>query len=99
MGKIKDFPKQKMADALQAKKQMQSLPIPALISTINMMLEILHDRGYDVHDWDRKEKTFYKLTFIGGSVYALCVSKPPDACPAVKETTTNAKNPTNHPGK
>lgn len=35
MGKIKDFPKQKMADVLQAKKQMQSLPIPALISTIN----------------------------------------------------------------
>lgn len=54
---IKSKAKQRTAeDALAG---MRTLPIPALVTTINMMIGVLSERGFQIYDWDNKDKAVY----------------------------------------
>ena len=82
---IKSKAKQRTAeDALAG---MRTLPIPALVTTINMMIGVLSERGFQIYDWDNKDKAVYKLVFRGGKIYALIPHT------AKKEDASHAETP------
>ena len=66
---------------------MRLLPVPALITTINMMIGVLSERGFPIYDWDNKDKAVYKLVFRGGKVYALIPHTAKKGGTANAETT------------
>lgn len=81
--------KAKQRTAEDALAGMRTLPIPALVTTINMMIGVLSERGFQIYDWDNKDKAAYKLVFRGGKIYALIphTAKKEDASHA--ETTVS----------
>lgn len=68
---------------------MRTLPVPALITTINMMIGVLSERGFPIYDWDNKDKAVYKLVFRGGKIYALIPHTAKKEDPANAETTVS----------
>lgn len=82
---IKSKAKQRTAeDALAG---MRTLPIPAIVTTINMMIGVLSERGFQIYDWDNKDKAVYKLVLRGGKIYALIPHT------AKKEDASHAETP------
>lgn len=75
--KTTDF-KKKM-DAAAAQAGLRDLPIPALVATISIIIDILRERGVEIRDWDDKEKVVHKMSVIGGKVYILAPQKKPKA--------------------
>jgi hypothetical protein len=78
MKKKRNRPKQKAAptfkekvDATAAQAGLRTLPVPALVATIDIMVGILRDRGIEIRDWDEKDKVVQRVTVIGGKVYFL----------------------------
>ena len=69
---------------------MKVLPIPALISTINAMIGVLRDRGFEVRDWDDKTRSLYQITMVGGKTYALLPHS--EAPPVVEKENANGGN-------
>jgi len=67
----------KQAAAVGAYNELRQLPTPALVSTINTMVEILLDRGVAIRDWDEKDKVIQKVKMIGGKVYILAPRERP----------------------
>ena len=80
--------KVKQHSAEEAMAGMRTLPIPAIVTTINMMISVLQERGFPVYDWDNKDKAVFKLVVKGGKVYALIPHT------AKKEDTANAETTT-----
>lgn len=80
--------KVKQHSAEEALAGMRELPIPAIVTTINMMISVLSDRGFPIYNWDHKDEAVYKLVFKSGKVYALIPHT------AQKEDTVNAKTTT-----
>jgi Mor family transcriptional regulator len=58
-------------DATAAQAGLRTLPVSALVATIDIMVGILRERGIEVRDWDEKEKVVQRVTIIGGKVYFL----------------------------
>lgn len=81
--------KAKQRTAEDALAGMRTLPIPALVTTINMMIGVLSERGFQIYDWDNKDKAVYKLVFRGGKIYALI----PHPHTAKKEDASHAETP------
>lgn len=54
-----------------AAKAMRVLPVPAMIASINMQVEILKDRGVYIRDWDHKERVVERVQMIGNKAYIL----------------------------
>lgn len=79
--------KAKQRTAEDALAGMRTLPIPALVTTINMMIGVLSERGFQIYDWDNKDKAVYKLVFRGGKIYALIPHT------AKKEDASHAETP------
>lgn len=57
------------------KKSIHAMSIPELITTINSAAAELKRRNLPVRDWDNKDREFYKVTILGGKVYALFPQK------------------------
>lgn len=57
------------------KKSIHAMSIPELITTINSAAAELKRRNLPVRDWDNKDREFYKVTILGGKVYALFSQK------------------------
>lgn len=55
-------------------KIIRMMPIPVLLSTIENIVKILHDRGVDIIDWDNKDKKIVQLRMIGGKAYFFAAS-------------------------
>ncbi len=71
---------------------MKVLPIPALIATINSLIGVLQERGFEIRDWDNKSRYLYRISMIGGKTYAMLphCTDPPE--PEVKEATNGRSN-------
>ena len=48
---------------------MRALPIPAILSSMEMQIKVLKERGVEIKDWDNKEKTLKQIRMLGGKVY------------------------------
>lgn len=48
-----------------------SVPIPLMCQSIQMLIENLESRGYPVRDFDNKNKIVKQVGVIGGKVYFL----------------------------
>ena len=57
-----------MADATQLMKQ---LPVSAMVSSIEMQIDILRERGIEIRDWDNKDRTLRQIRILGGKAYFL----------------------------
>jgi len=66
----------KNADAAQAQRFLDNLPLNVLIASINNSIDVLHKRGIEICDWDCKERELYQLRMYAGKVYFLAA--PPD---------------------
>lgn len=60
-----------------------SVPIPILCQSIQMIMENLASRGFPVRDFDNKDKTVKQVDMIGGKVYFLATKEDKNG-----ETTT-----------
>lgn len=57
-----------LADATQLMKQ---LPVSAMVSSIEMQIDILRERGIEIRDWDNKDRTLRQIRILGGKAYFL----------------------------
>lgn len=62
------------ADAMQAQRFLDNLPLNVLIASINNSIDVLHKRGVKVCDWDCRERELYQLRMYAGKVYFLAAS-------------------------
>lgn len=65
----------KASGVAQAQKQMQELPIPALVATMQIILDVLNSRGIKIYDFDNKEKEVKKISMIGNKAYMLAMKE------------------------
>lgn len=66
-------------DATAAKNGLTRLPTMALVATIDTMIGILQERGYQIRDWDDKGKVVQKMKCIGNKVYILAPHEQPES--------------------
>lgn len=57
-----------LADATQVMRQ---LPVSAMVASIEMQIDILRERGIEIHDWDNKDRTLRQIRILGGKAYFL----------------------------
>ncbi len=57
-----------LADAAQVMRQ---LPVSAMLSSIEMQINILQERGVEVRDWENKDRVIKQIRMFGGKVYFL----------------------------
>ena len=50
-------------------KIIRMTPVPVLLASLESMINILHERGIDVVDWDDKSKKLVQFRVIGGKAY------------------------------
>jgi hypothetical protein len=60
-------------DIETAKNMLMTLPIPGIIASIEMQINILKRRGVVIKDWDNKNRTVEQIRMIGGKVYFLAI--------------------------
>ena len=65
----------KLASARAAQAGLQTLPIPALVATIDMMIAALRLRGVEVVDFDDRDKVLHGIKVIGNRVFLLAPRK------------------------
>lgn len=53
-------------------KIIRMTPVPVLLASLESMINILHERGIDVVDWDDKSKKLVQFRVIGGKAYFFC---------------------------
>lgn len=78
--------KAKQRTAEDALAGMRTLPIPALVTTINMMIGVLSERGFQIYNWDNKDKAVYKLVFRGGKSTPSFHTLPKGGCLPCRNT-------------
>lgn len=71
----KKKPFNKASGLASAQQRMQELPIPALIATMQIILEVLNSRGVKIYDFDNKEKEVRKISMFGNKAYILAVKE------------------------
>ncbi|MCU6685683.1 hypothetical protein OCV99_03765 [Dorea acetigenes] len=57
-----------LADATQVMRQ---LPVSAMLSSIEMQIDILRERGVEIRDWEHKDRVLRQVRMMGGKVYFL----------------------------
>lgn len=62
-----------LADATQVMRQ---LPVSAMLSSIEMQISILQERGIEIRDWENKDRVLKQVRILGGKVYFLAVEEP-----------------------
>lgn len=79
---VKGKPKRKpfgmnssLADATQVMRQ---LPVSAMLSSIEMQINILQERGVEIRDWENKDRVLKQVRILGGKAYFLAEDKPRD---------------------
>ena len=55
-------------------KIIRMTPVPVLLASLESMINILHERGIDVVDWDDKSKKLVQFRVIGGKAYFFAAS-------------------------
>lgn len=55
-------------------KIIRMTPVPVLLASLESMINILHERGIDVVDWDDKSKKLVQFRIIGGKAYFFAAS-------------------------
>lgn len=64
-----------LADATQVMRQ---LPVSAMLSSIEMQISILQERGVEIRDWENKDRVLKQVRILGGKAYFLAEDKPRD---------------------
>lgn len=64
-----------LADATQVMRQ---LPVSAMLSSIEMQINILQERGVEIRDWENKDRVLKQVRILGGKAYFLAEDKPRD---------------------
>ena len=64
-----------LADATQVMRQ---LPVSAMLSSIEMQINILQERGVEIRDWENKDRVLKQVRILGGKAYFLAEDKPTD---------------------
>ena len=62
-----------LADATQVMRQ---LPVSAMLSSIEMQINILQERGVEIRDWENKDRVLKQVRILGGKAYFLAEDKP-----------------------
>ena len=57
-----------LADATQVMRQ---LPVSAMLSSIEMQINILQERGVEIRDWENKDRVLKQVRILGGKAYSL----------------------------
>ena len=57
-----------LADATQVMRQ---LPVSAMLSSIEMQINILQERGVEIRDWENKDRVLKQVRILGGKAYFL----------------------------
>ena len=52
-----------------------SVPIPVLCNSIQMIMDNMASRGFPIRDFDNKDKTVKQVRMIGGRVYFLATKE------------------------
>lgn len=71
-------PKGIKPDAFAAKAVLEAIPTFALVSTIDMIIQIISERGETIRDWDDKRKIVQRMKCIGNKIYILAPREPPE---------------------
>ena len=61
-------------DYFEKKKDHYKQQVPVLLASLESMINILHERGIDVVDWDDKSKKLVQFRVIGGKAYFFAAS-------------------------
>ena len=61
-----------LADATQVMRQ---LPVSAMLSSIEMQINILQERGVEIRDWENKDRVLKQVRILGGKAYFLAEDK------------------------
>jgi hypothetical protein len=62
-------------DIQEAARAMRQLPVPALLSSIEMQIGILAEREIEIKDWEYKDRTLKQVRMIGGKAYFLAAGE------------------------
>lgn len=65
-----------LADATQVMRQ---LPVSAMLSSIEMQVGILQERGIEIRDWDNKDRVLRQVRILGGKAYFLATEDKKEA--------------------
>lgn len=57
-----------LADATQVMRQ---LPVAAILSSIEMQINVLKERGIEIRDWENKDRILQQIRILGGKAYFL----------------------------
>jgi len=74
----------KRLDTVATQTGLKSLPVPALVATLDSLIGILQERGFFIRDWDEKEKVVQRVKVIGGKIYLLAPREKQEAQPTGK---------------
>ena len=55
-------------------KIIRMTPVPVLLASLESMINILHERGIDVVDWEDKSKKLVQFRVIGDKAYFFAAS-------------------------
>lgn len=50
---------------------MRQLPVAAILSSIEMQINILKERGIEIRDWENKDRILQQIRILGGKAYFL----------------------------
>lgn len=76
--KSKSVSFKKAVEMRAAQASLRTLPIPALVGTIDTMIGILRERGVVIRDWDDRDKVVHRMKFIGNQVFILAPREKPE---------------------
>ncbi len=58
---------------------MRQLPVPAILSSIEMQINILRERGIEIRDWENKKRVLQQVRILGGKAYFLAIEDRKEA--------------------
>jgi Mor family transcriptional regulator len=65
-----------MNSSLQdATQVMRQLPVSAMLSSIEMQIDILQERGIEIRDWENRDRVLKQVRIIGGKAYFLATGE------------------------
>lgn len=70
---MKRKPYKKQSENMQKHNMLINTPIPILIKSMEVQLDILRSKGVEIRDFDNKSKVVKQIRMIGNQVYFLSV--------------------------